>query len=137
MTHHDHHGTTKAEHSTHLTIEDAAGLSTSLALDVNTFIIKGHVGQTFYVILTETADDAVRTSDGDGQTTTVALEAATDAHVLGGGIQCLLGLLTGGSHHLGMFAGLFGSTALSSQTTLLGLASPALGSLFLLLALGG
>ena len=82
VAHHDDNGTSEAEHGTDLTIEDAADLSASFSLDVDTLIVESHIMQPLHIILSEVADNAVGTCDRNGQTTAVALEATADAQVL-------------------------------------------------------
>ena len=59
MTHHNDHRTTKAEHATHFTIENAASLCTVFTLDIDSFVVKRHIVQTLYVILSEMTDDTI------------------------------------------------------------------------------
>ena len=129
MTHHNYHGTAKTEHCTDFTVEDAAGLSTSLTTDVDTFVVERHTLQTFYIILSIMADDAIGTGDGNGQTTTVVGKAATDAHILRRYTQSLVSLLTGRGYGLGMFAILSFRLTLCCQTFLFRLTEPLFGSL--------
>ena len=82
VTHHDNHRTTKTEDATHLSIKNAASLSTVLTLDIDAFIVKCHIMQTLHVILTEMANNTVNTSDRHRQTTTVALKVAADTDIL-------------------------------------------------------
>ena len=82
VTHHDDHCATEAEHATDLTVKNTAGLGAILTFYINTLVVKRHIVQTFYVVLSEMADNTVCSRDGHGQTTAVALEVATDAGVL-------------------------------------------------------
>ena len=82
MTHHDNHRATKAKDATHLTIEDAASLGTSLTTNIDTLVVERHILQPFHIILSEVADDAIGTGDGNRQTTPIALETATNTHIL-------------------------------------------------------
>ena len=83
MTYDHHCGTRIAEYSTYLTIEDTTHRRTWLCLDVDTFLIK--CDMTFHVIhmiRTKTVHNLITAADRHGQTTTVALEIATETLVL-------------------------------------------------------
>ena len=82
MANHHYNSTTKAEYGTDLAIEDATSLGTCLTLDIDTFVIKGYILQSINIILTKVANNAIRTSDRNGQSATIVLEAATNTHIL-------------------------------------------------------
>ena len=66
VTYHDDHGAAKAEYATHLTVEDATSLSTSLASNIDSLIVERHVLQTFHIILSEVAANAMTSTYGKG-----------------------------------------------------------------------
>ena len=71
-----------AKHSTHLAIEDTTDSSTRLALDVDTFLIE--CDMSFYignVVGTKVVHDTIASSDRHRQSTTIALEIATQLTV--------------------------------------------------------
>jgi len=84
---HQHIGiATKLEDGRHFTIENGAGLCPLLPLDVNTLIVQFHILQSGNGILSETADNGVRTGNGHRQAAFVLFKYArqlTITRVLG------------------------------------------------------
>ena len=82
VAHHDNHGTTEAEDTTDLTVEDAASLGAILTFYINTLVVKRYIVQALYVVLSEMADNTIGSRDRHGQSAAVAFEVATDADIL-------------------------------------------------------
>ncbi len=136
VAHHDRHGAAEAEHGTDLAVENATGLGSGLAADVDALVVEGDILQTFDIVLAKVADNAVGAGDGHGQTAAVALEVTADAHILGGHAQGIVGLLARCGHGTGVLTLVGLGLTLGSATVLLGLTGTALGSLAFLLILG-
>ena len=86
--------------------------------------------QSFDIILSEMADNAIRTGDRHRKTTAIALKIATDAAVVGTHREIYFSsFLLSLSHFLGMFAGFRLCTTLCCQTGCLCLTSLSLSLL--------
>ena len=77
MTHDNHRRTRIAEHSTHLTVEDAAHVSAGLSFDIYTLLVESHM--TFHVchgVCTKAVHDSIAACNWEGKAPTVALKVA-------------------------------------------------------------
>ena len=93
VTHHHHHAAAIANDCADLSIVDTASLRAGTTHDVDTFVVERHALQSFDIVLSEVAHDAIVARDRHWQSSTVSLEAIVHHAVDGRELLRLLILL--------------------------------------------
>ena len=84
MAHHHYLGATHIAHRTHLAVKYRADSGAWSALEVDTLIVECHVLQSFHIIASKVAHHLACSSQGHGQSSTVALKRTIECTVFAG-----------------------------------------------------